>query len=290
MTVTTLVVCTAISAYELLVHFLFAGQVTGTVHVSVIIILGSLAAVLGAFFALRQYEHLRRHTIREIDLRKQAEDSQSKLLFKTHQLEQANQELVNQVTERIETLRQLKEQERFLSSIFESIQDGICVVDTHLVIQAVNPMMERCYAHAMPLVGKKCYEAYHGASAPCEICPTQETLKTGKSAYRNVPKTGPQRKVLGAQDLYSFPLFDSSTGQLKGVIEYVRDITEQKRLEEQLRQSHKMDAVGQLAGGIAHDFNNLLTSILGYVVLAGEPASARPDGAPTLHLSTGARP
>lgn len=127
--------------------------------------------------------------------------------------------------------------ERFLLDIIYSIQDGISVLDKDFTIVKVNPTMEKWFAHKVPLVGKKCYEAYHDRDSTCPICPTVETLKTGKSANDVIPKIGTNGEKVGWFDLFSFPMLDSKTGELTGVIEYVRDITDRRKAEQSLNEA-----------------------------------------------------
>ncbi|MGB7580829.1 MAG: PAS domain S-box protein [Sedimentisphaerales bacterium] len=149
---------------------------------------------------------------------------------------------ISDITDKVQMQESIKESERFLSEVFASIQDGISVLDTNFNIVRTNAAMEKWYAHAMPLVGKKCYEAYHGRKTRCDACPTCRTLETGKADYDVVPKIGPGGKVTGWIDLYSFPLIDTTTGKLKGVIEYVREITDvnaRRAAEKKLAESPK---------------------------------------------------
>jgi PAS domain-containing protein len=78
----------------------------------------------------------------------------------------------------------LRDNEQFLANIFDSIQDGLSVLDTDLNIIRINRAVEKWFAHAMPLVGKKCYTAFHGRERRVNLAPASKPWKPGSRATR----------------------------------------------------------------------------------------------------------
>jgi two-component system sensor kinase FixL len=152
-----------------------------------------------------------------------------------HQLKKTITELNDEINQRKKSEEKLLDNQHFLDNIFDSIQDGIGIMDKDLNIIKVNAWMENEYRKRMPLVGKKCFEAYQNRNSPCEGCPSVPTLKTGKPHSRVIPNpcTGVKAEWI---ELSAFPLKDHN-GNIIGVIEYVKDITKRKRTEETLRDS-----------------------------------------------------
>jgi two-component system, cell cycle sensor histidine kinase and response regulator CckA len=131
----------------------------------------------------------------------------------------------------------LWEGQRLLDTVLTSIQEALIIKDDNYTIIRVNPAMARWFAHAEPLAGKKCYAALRGRSQPCEECPCRQALETGAAASLVVPKIGPAGTQVGWLELYSYPLFDRTTGKTTGVIEFARDITQRRQAQEALRES-----------------------------------------------------
>jgi PAS domain S-box-containing protein/putative nucleotidyltransferase with HDIG domain len=168
------------------------------------------------------------------------------------------------ITEQKMLEHNLMDSEHFVNSLFTSITDGISVLDRELNIIRVNPTMEKWYPQSVPLIGKKCYKAYHCATKKCKICPSIKVINTGKPANEIVPKRGPAGEVIGWLSIYSYPFIDISTKKLTGVIEYVRDITSHKIAEESLELSeHRYKELWDNAPVAYHTLNKngIITSV-----------------------------
>jgi DNA-binding NarL/FixJ family response regulator len=122
--------------------------------------------------------------------------------------------------------------EELQNNILNNIQDGVSIVDNDLCIRFINTYMENWYSSIDEIIGKKCYEVYHGREEPCESCPTLRSMKE-KIPVRGVVSYTISGDKKGWQELLAVPILDQNDSVL-GVFEYVRDITFQYRIQHEL--------------------------------------------------------
>jgi PAS domain S-box-containing protein len=136
------------------------------------------------------------------------------------------------ITEKKRLEEELKNKEKFLSDVFNSIGDGLSVLDKNLNVIKTNTYMEEMYSNKMPLVGKKCFEIYQNRKSSCPWCPSLKAMEIKKTQINIVPYPD-NEKTKGWLNLSAYPMIDKK-GDVYGVIEYVKDITEQIKTQKRL--------------------------------------------------------
>ena len=163
----------------------------------------------------------------------------------------------------------LREREEFVRLLLDSTAEAIVGLDREGKCTFCNPACLRLlgYADLKDLLGKDVHALMHhshedGRKYSREKCRILHALLEGEGVHVN-------DEVMWRADGSSFPVEYWSypmrrNGDVVGAVVTFLDVSERRSIEAQLRQSQKMDAIGQLAGGVAHDFNNLLMVISAY--------------------------
>ena len=179
------------------------------------------------------------------------------------------------IRERLEAAAVLRRSEERFGYLIQNLSDVITVVAVDGTMVYHSPSIERIAGYQpSELLGKSLLAFVHTDDRPAvQAALERVTLKVGSAAPPEFRFRHRDGSWVWLESVGDNLLDDVAVG---GIVVTSRDVTGRRVLEEQVRQSQKMEAVGRLAGGIAHDFNNLLMVIQGYAEIVLQEQSASP--------------
>jgi PAS domain S-box-containing protein len=155
--------------------------------------------------------------------------------------------------------------------------DLLALLDRNFVHQIVNRAYAAFYGlSSEQIVGRSMSSLVGPEFFDTTIRPVGEKCFQGQQGHLQIwhAANDQSRRCL---DMALYPHFEKGANRIKGIVLCAKDITRSKKLEANLRQSAKMEAIGRLAGGIVHDFNNILGAVVGYTDLALSIVEGQPD-------------
>jgi len=170
------------------------------------------------------------------------------------------------ITEKIRAEETLRESEDRFRQLFEYAPDGYYLIDLEGNFIDGNRAAEDLTGYQRKeLIGKNFIET--GLLSAEQIPKAIELLKQNVRRKTTGPEEYTLKRKDGVEVIVEIKTLPTKIGDKDIVLGIARDITEQKRLEAKLQQTHKMESIATLAGGIAHEFNNALTGVLGNIQL-----------------------
>lgn len=148
-----------------------------------------------------------------------------------------------------------------LEAIFNSMSDGVTILDRHMKIVFANQVQKKMFPE-INLIGDHCFYAYYRKNKICRNCPALKTLESQEILRGEIlVSTGDYK---GRYLEWVTSPIKNHFGKVEEIILLMRDITNRKENEFKFMQADRMAAIGFLAAGIAHEINNPLTSIAGF--------------------------
>lgn len=192
-------------------------------------------------------------------------------LMKKDEIPVEIQGIARDITQRKEMEETIRKAEQEKGLILSSISELVIYHDTNMNIRWANTTAANFFGIAIDdMLGRLCYEIWHGRCTPCQHCPVVKTLKTGEMHKKEI--VSPNGIIVSIK---SYPVNDQ-VGNIIGVVEIAKDITQSKQIEKEMARLERLNLIGEMAASFGHEIRNPMSTVRGFLQMLSGKAECSP--------------